>query len=86
MINLFESKRNVFSTLNNMLKMEYSSLKTSTQQISGTKSFYENKKSNICQENIGVIFSRLKNLDNKINEFFSKIKNYSKKAKLFFRN
>ena len=76
MINLFESKRNVFSTLNNMLKMEYSSLKSSTRQISGTRNFYENKKSNTCQEDIKVIFNRLKNLDNKINEFFSKIKNY----------
>jgi chromosome segregation protein len=76
MINLFESKRNVFSTLNNMLKMEHSSLKSSTRQISGTRNFYENKKSNTCQEDIKVIFNRLKNLDNKINEFFSKIKNY----------
>lgn len=82
MINLFESKRNVFSTLNNMLKMEYSSLKSSTQQISGTKNFYENKKSNSCQENIKVILNRLKNLDNKINEFFSKIKNYISRIEL----
>jgi len=82
MINLFESKRNVFSTLNNMLKMEYSSLKSSTQQISGTRSFYENKKSNTCQENIKVIFNRFKNLDNKINEFFSKIKNYISRIEL----
>lgn len=82
MINLFESKRNVFSTLNNMLKMEYSSLKSSTQQISGTRNFYENKKSNTCQENIEVIFNRFKNLDNKINEFFSKIKNYISRIEL----
>lgn len=72
MINLFESKRNVFSTLNNMLKME----------ISGTKNFYENKKSNTCQERIKVIFNRFKNLDNKINEFFSKIKNYISRIEL----
>ncbi|MBU4450937.1 MAG: AAA family ATPase [Actinobacteria bacterium] len=72
MINLFESKRNVFSTLNNMLKME----------ISGTKNFYENKKSNTSQENIKVILSRLKNLENKINEFFGKIKNYISRIEL----
>ena len=82
MINLFESKRNVFSTLNNMLKMEYSSLKSSTRQISGTKNFYENKKSNTSEENIKVILNRLKNLDNKINEFFSKIKNYISRIEL----
>lgn len=82
MINLFESKRNVFSTLNNMLKMEYSSLKSSTQQISGTRNFYENKKSNTSEENIEVIFNRFKNLDNKINEFFSKIKNYISRIEL----
>ncbi|MBE3089150.1 MAG: AAA family ATPase, partial [Actinobacteria bacterium] len=82
MINLFESKRNVFSTLNNMLKMEYSSLKSSTRQISGTKNFYENKKSNTSGENIKVILNSLKNLDNKINEFFSKIKNYISRIEL----
>ncbi|MBE3128639.1 MAG: AAA family ATPase, partial [Actinobacteria bacterium] len=82
MINLFESKRNVFSTLNNMLKMEYSSLKSSTRQISGTKNFYENKKSNTSEENIKVILNSLKNLDNKINEFFSKIKNYISRIEL----
>jgi len=82
MVNLFESKRNVFSTLNNMLKMEYSSLKSSTRQISGTKNFYENKNIDTCQENIKVILSRLKNLDNKINEFFSKIKNYISRIEL----
>lgn len=72
MINLFESKKNVFSTLNNMLKME----------ISGTKNFYENKKSNTSQENIKVILNRLKNLENKINEFFGKIKNYISRIEL----
>lgn len=82
MINLFESKRNVFSTLNNMLKMEYSSLKSSTQQISVTKEFYENKKNNTNQENLKVILGSLKNLDNKINEFFSKIKNYISRIEL----
>lgn len=82
MINLFESKRNVFSTLNNMLKMEYSSLKSSTRQISGTKNFYENKKNNTSEENIKVILNSLKNLDNKVNEFFSKIKNYISRIEL----
>ena len=82
MINLFESKRNVFSTLNNMLKMEYSSLKSSTRQISGTRNFYENKKSNTSREDIEVILNRLKNLDNKINEFFSKLKNYISRIEL----
>ena len=82
MINLFESKRNVFSTLSNMLKMEYSSLKSSTRQISGTRNFYENKKSNTSREDIKVIFNRLKNLDNKINEFFSKVKNYISRIEL----
>ena len=82
MINLFESKRNVFSTLNNMLKMEYSSLKSSTRQISGTRNFYENKKSNTSREDIEVILNRLKNLDNKINEFFSKVKNYISRIEL----
>ena len=82
MINLFESKRNVFSTLNNMLKMEYSSLKSSTRQISGTRNFYENKKSNTSREDIKVIFNRLKNLDNKINEFFSRVKNYISRIEL----
>lgn len=82
MINLFESKRNVFSTLNNMLKMEYSSLKSSTRQISGTRNFYENKKSNTSREDIEVILNRLKNLDNKINEFFIKLKNYISRIEL----
>ena len=82
MINLFESKRNVFSTLNNMLKMEYSSLKSSTRQISGTRNFYENKKSNTSREDIEVILNRLKNLDNKINEFFGKLKNYISRIEL----
>ena len=82
MINLFESKRNVFSTLNNMLKMEYFSHKSSTRQISGTRNFYENKKSNTSREDIKVIFNRLKNLDNKINEFFSKVKNYISRIEL----
>ena len=82
MINLFESKRNVFSTLNNMLKMEYSSLKLSTRQISGTGNFYENKKSNTSREDIKIIFNRLKNLDNKINEFFGKLKNYISRIEL----
>ena len=82
MINLFESKRNVFSTLSNMLKMEYFSLKSSSRQISGTRNFYENKKSNISEENTKVIFNRFKNLDNKINEFFSKIKNYISRIEL----
>ncbi|MCL5069328.1 MAG: AAA family ATPase [Actinobacteria bacterium] len=82
MINLFESKKNVFSTLNNMLKMEYSSLKSSTQQISVTKSFNENKKSNAYQENAKFILRSFKNLDNKINEFFSKIKNYISRIEL----
>ena len=82
MINLFESKRNVFSTLNNMLKMEYSSLKSSTRQISGTRNIYENKKSNTSREDIEVILNRLKNLDNKINEFFIKLKNYISRIEL----
>ena len=82
MINLFESKRNVFSTLNNMLKMEYFSLKSSTRQISGTRNFYENKKSNTSREDIEVILNRLKNLDNKINEFFGKLKNYISRIEL----
>jgi chromosome segregation protein len=82
MVNLFESKRNVFSTLNNMLKMEYSSLKSSTIQISSTKSFYKNKKNNNSENSIKVIFNKLKNLDNRINEFFGKIKNYISRIEL----
>ncbi len=82
LINLIESKRNVFSTLNNMLKMEYSSLKSSTQQITNTKDLYENKKGSTYQENIKVIFNSLKSLENKIDEFFSKVKNYISRIEL----
>jgi chromosome segregation protein len=77
-IALLESKRNVFSTLSNMFKSEYLSIKNSAiNLINHHDNYADNNKKNIGNErNEEKIYKKIIDIESLINKFLEKLKKY----------
>jgi len=83
LLSLSESKKSIFSTLNNMLEIEYLSIKNSVSKLlaESGEAVIKRKKSADPEVSEGLI-NRLKSLREMINKFIYKIKKYIKDNKL----
>ena len=77
-IALLESKRNVFSTLSNMFKSEYSSIKNSASNLINQYNNYadDNKKDIENAKNEEKIYKKIIDIENLMDKFLEKLKKY----------